>query len=286
MSNIATPVAALQSTEASTNPAAAGVVSHDTPNGETLAQGHKAMHASIEQLVLEREVWQDNAFRTSNEQLYGLLQRCYGLYKAMCEDSAEAKALREGLRSYIALKGHSFAPSTHTLTRIVKCVFGSDRRRVSAYSIVLRSALAQGVGVMDVARFIRDAGGVEEVRLAKAPNAMSAKQKALVTSSVLAYKNMGVFSSAALSGSFNDVAKAGTQTVLIGVWQADGSVVVQAVVESATALNAALASHHGEVRDAAKKQAAQAQESSRADSKDAAIQAATATAVITEAVPA
>ena len=286
MSNIATPVAALQSTEASTNPAAAGVVSHDTPNGETLAQGQKAMHASIEQLVLEREVWQENAFRTSNEQLYGLLQRCYGLYKAMCEDSAEAKALREGLRSYINLKGHVFSKPTHTLTRIVKCVFGSDRRRISAYSIVLRSALAQGVGIMDVAQFIRDAGGVEEMRLAKAPNAMSAKQKAQVTSSVLAYKNMGVFSSAALSGSFNDVAKAGTQTVLIGVWQADGSVVVQAVVESATALNAALASHHSQVRDAAKQQAAQAQEVSKADSKDAAIQAATATAVVMEAVPA
>ena len=286
MSNTLAPVAAQQSTEASTNPAAAGVVSNDTSNGQTLAQGHKAMHASIEQLVLEREVWQENAFRTSNEQLYGLLQRCYGLYKAMCEDSPEAKALREGLRSYINLKGHVFSKPTHTLTRIVKCVFGSDRRRISAYSIVLRSALAQGVGIMDVAQFIRDAGGVEEMRLAKAPNAMSAKQKAQVTSSVLAYKNMGVFSSAALSGSFNDVAKAGTQTVLIGVWQADGSVVVQAVVESATALNAALASHHSQVRDAAKQQAAQAQEVSKADSKDAAIQAATATAVVMEAVPA
>ena len=60
MSNTLAPVAAQQSTEASTNPAAAGVVSNDTPTGETLAQGHKAMHASIEQLVLEREVWQEN----------------------------------------------------------------------------------------------------------------------------------------------------------------------------------------------------------------------------------
>jgi len=286
MQTIANTAAALQSTEASTNPTAQGVVLSDTNTGSSIAQGEKGVKTTIEQLVLEREVWQDNAFRTSNEQLYNLLQRCYGLYKVMCGDTEEAKALREGLRSYINLKGHVFASHTHTLTRIVKCVFGSDRRRVSAYSIVLRTALAKGVGIMDVAQFIRDAGGVEEVRLAKAPNAMSAKQKAQVTSSVLAYKNMGVFSSAALSGSFNDVAKAGTQTVLIGVWQADGTVVVQAVVDSATALNAALASHHGEVRDAAKQQAAQAQESSKADSKDAAIQAATATAVITEAVPA
>ena len=286
MSNIVAPTAALRSTEASTNPAAQGVVLHDTTSGVILAQGHKAVHASIEQLVLEREVWQDNAFRTSNELLYSLLQRCYGLYKAMCEDSAEAKALREGLRSYITLKGYAFSAGTHTLTRIVKCVFGNDRRRISAYSIVLRSALAQSVGVTDVAQFIRDAGGVEEVRLAKAPNAMTAKQKAHVTSSVLAYKNMGVFSSAALSGMFTDVAKTGTQTVLVGVWQSDGSVVVQALVESETALNAALASHHSKVRETAKQQAAQAQESSKADSKDAAIQAATATAVITQAVPA
>jgi len=286
MSNIVAPTAALQSTEASTNPAAQGVVLHDTTSGVILAQGHKAVHASIEQLVLEREVWQDNAFRTSNEQLYSLLQSCYALYKAMCEDSAEAKALREGLRSYITLKGYAFSAGTHTLTRIVKCVFGNDRRRISAYSIVLRSALAKSVGITDVAQFIRDAGGVEEVRLAKAPNAMTAKQKAQVTSSVLAYKNMGVFSSAALSGLFTDVAKTGTQTVLVGVWQSDGSVVVQAVVESETALNAALASHHSKVRETAKQQAAQAQEVSKADSKDAAIQAATATAVITQAVPA
>lgn len=286
MSTTFATAAALQSTEALINPAAQGVVSNDTNKGSTFVQGDKAVHARIEQLVLEREVWQDNAFRTSNEQLYNLLQRCYGLYKVMCGDTEEAKALREGLRSYINLKGHVFSSHTHTLTRIVKCVFGSDRRRVSAYSIVLRTALAKGVGIMDVAQFIRDAGGVEEVRLAKAPNAMSAKQKAQVTSSVLAYKNMGVFSSAALSGMFTDVAKTGTQTVLVGVWQSDGSVVVQAVVESETALNAALASHHSQVRDAAKQQAAKAQEVSKADSKEAAIQAATATAVITEAVPA
>ena len=43
-----------------------------------------------------------------------------------------------------------------------------------------------------------------------------------------------------------DAGKIGTQVVLIGTWQADGTVVVQAVVQSDSALNAALASYHSE----------------------------------------
>ena len=58
--------------------------------------------------------------------LYALLQKCFVLYKAMGTDSAEAKTLREALNSYIALKVYKFSKSTHTLTKIVKCVFGAD----------------------------------------------------------------------------------------------------------------------------------------------------------------
>ena len=78
---------------------------------------------------------------------------------------------------------------------------------------------------MDIVDFIRSAGGVEEIRLAKSPNAMSNKQKAAVATSTVAYKEVAVLSSAALGGLMNDAGKIGTNTVLIGTWQADGSVV-------------------------------------------------------------
>lgn len=260
-----------------------GVVQNDTPTAAQSAQGTKSAANQLEQLVCEREAWEQTAYRTSNEQLYGLLQRCYGLYKAMEGASPEASALRAGLRDYINLKGlsGSFTKTSHTITKIVKCVFGSERRRINAYSTVLRTALAKGVGVMDVAAFIQQAGGVEEIRLAKSPNAMSPKQKAAVATSTVVYNSLAIASSSALSGMLNDAGKIGTNTVLIGTWQADGSVVVRAVVESDTVLTAALASHYSSIKQAAKSQADSQKAADEAATKQAAINAAAATATVT-----
>jgi hypothetical protein len=202
------------------------------------------------------------------------------MYKAMEGASTESDALRGGLRDYISVKGYTFTKSTHSLTKIIKCVFGFDRRRVSTYSIVLRSALAKGVVVVDVAEFIRNQGGVEEIRLAKSPNAMSPKQKAQIAISSVVVNNIGVFKSPTLSGML-DAGKIGANTVLIGTWQADGSVVIRAVVESDTALNAALTSHYSSIKAAAKEQAVELKAVVVADCKQQAIQAAAATATLT-----
>ena len=257
------------------------VVQNDTPTTAPAAQGVIATYAAIEQLVVEHDAWKETAFRTSNEQLYVLLQKCYGIYKAMEGTSSEAVALRDGLRSYIDLKGHAFTKTTHTLTKIVKCVFGTDRRRVSVYSIVLRSALAQRVSILDVAQFIRNAGGVEEIRLAKSPNAMSPKQKAQIANSTVVVNNMGVVSSPALSGLLNDAGKIGSNMVLIGTWQSDGSVVVRAVVESDAVLTAALASHYSAIKEAAKTQAVEQKAAVETATTQQAIEAAASTATIT-----
>jgi hypothetical protein len=256
------------------------VVLNDTQTTVKSVQVTVATYAAIEKLVNEREMWQENSYRTSNEQLYAILQNCYGMYKAMEGASTESDALRGGLRDYISVKGYTFTKSTHSLTKIIKCVFGFDRRRVSTYSIVLRSALAKGVVVVDVAEFIRNQGGVEEIRLAKSPNAMSPKQKAQIAISSVVVNNIGVFKSPTLSGML-DAGKIGANTVLIGTWQADGSVVIRAVVESDTALNAALTSHYSSIKAAAKEQAVELKAVVVADCKQQAIQAAAATATLT-----
>lgn len=258
-------------TSASTTQSAATaqpVVQNDA--SATAEKALKATYALIEQMAVEREVWQENAFRKSNEQLYSLLERCYQYYKSMSEDTAEGKALRKGLNDYIALKGYAFTKATHTITKIVKCVFGVDRRRVSAYSIVLRAALAKGVNVLDIPAFIRDSGGVEEIRLAKSPNAMTAKQKAAAVTDAVSAHNLGVISKELL-GAQLDAGKIGEHTVLIGTWQADGSVVLRAVVESDTVLNAALASYYSANKGAAKKQAVEKEAANDADAKQQAI---------------
>lgn len=253
------------------------VVQNDTTT--VAAKATTVTYAYLEQLANERQVWQDTAYRTSNEQLYVLLQKCYQIYKCMEAATEEGKSLRQGLNDYIALKAFVFTKSTHTLTKIVKCVFGADRRRVSAYSIVLRTALAQGKTVFDIPAFIRDAGGVEEIRLAKAPNAMTAKQKAQAVTDKVAASNLGVVTSQALGGLL-DAGKIGANTLLIGTWQADGSIVVRTVVESDTALNAAMASVYSASKSELAKKAVEITAANDESAKQAAIANAVATALV------
>ena len=257
------------------------VVSHDTSASPVIAaQGVKATYAYLDQLVMERELWEQNAYRTSNDQLYALLAKCYQMYKAMGFDTDEAKALRDGLKTYIDLKGYKFVKSTHTLNKIVQCVFGVDRRRVSAYGIVLRTALANNIEVEDLADYIREKGGVEEVRLAKSPNATSPAQKATLAGGYIGLHDYGTVTSAELAQKL-DAGKIGKNAVFIGVWQADGSVILRAVVESETALNAALASYYSATKAEIEKQAKATADKAIEDAKQQAINNAAATASVT-----
>lgn len=232
----------------------APVVQNDTAANATSTIAPTYTFERIEQLAIDRQAWETTVYRTSNEMLYALLQKCYQLYKDMGVDGDEAKKLRDALNNYVNKKGYKFLKSTHTISKIVKCVFsdstsndGTDRRRVSAYSVVLQKALQDGVAADQIATFITNAGGVEAIRLGKKPNstALSSTQKAAQAKASIATKSMGVAVGLQL-GAQLDAGKIGAQVVLIGTWQADGTVAVQAVVQSDTALNAALASYHSE----------------------------------------
>lgn len=242
----------------------------------------QSIEQTLQQLIVQREQWQATVYRASNDQLYGILQACYGLYKSMEGTSSEAKELRKQLDAHIKANRYSFQPSTHTLTKIVKCVFGADRRRVSAYSIALRAALQASIGTVDIPSFIRDNGGVEEMRLAKAPNAMTSKQKAVAGADAVLGKNIGVFASAELN-TMLDAGKIGTPVVLIGTWQADASIVVRTVVQNDTAINAALASYYSSNKTQVTAQIAQQVAANDASLTHSAINAAAQSAIVATA---
>jgi hypothetical protein len=264
-----------QTITATTDTTASNVVSND--------KSKQVAHitAAIENLVAQREQWQQNAFRTSNDQLYSLLQSCYSLYKSMEGTDTGAKAMRDQLKAYIDSKGYTFKKTTHTIAKLIKCVFGvEDRRRISTYTLVLRSALARKTGVLEVVNFIRDEGGIEEIRLAKSPTALSTKQKAQVASNSVSARSLASVSSDAL-GTMLDAGKVGSNTLLIGTWQADGSIVVRAVVNSDTAMNAALASQYSVIKASEKEQAAANDAAIISNAKKQAIAAAVASATVT-----
>ena len=205
----------------------------------TVLQSSKSVATILNELVAKKDVWIANAFKTSNDQKYAILTDCYGFYEQFKQSREVATKLGKELDAYIAEKGYKFSSGSHTLTKIVKCVFGADRRRVSAYSIVLRTALAKQIKVSELANFIRESGGVEEVRLMKSPNAMTAKQKAEAGASTLTSKTIVNVTAPAFKQAL-DAGNIGKPVVLIGTWNADGSISVHSFSNSAGAVNAAL----------------------------------------------
>lgn len=214
----------------------------------------------IESLAIEREAWENTAYRTSNQQLYTLLAKCYGKYVAMTKDTEVAKEMRLELETYINLKGYGFSKTSHTLTKIVKCVFGGDRRRNSTYSIVLRTAFEQKVAEADIPRFIEQQGGVQEIRLTKC-NALSTKAKAEIAKDTVVEQALASVTSEALARQL-DAAKVGQQVVIVATQQANGTVTLNAVTYSEGVVNAALSAYYVANKESIKAKSAEREKAS------------------------
>ena len=194
----------------------------------------------VSTLANARKQWQQNAYATSNNELYKLLADCYASYLAMCADNAKAKELREQLDAYVTANKLVFRKGTHNLVKIVKCVFGdTDKRRISTYGIVLRTALAQGLKAKEVATFIKDSGGVQEIKLARG-NTLTTKAKAEAVQTLLAKKTLAEVVSTQIAETL-DASKVGQQVVFVATQKANGKFVINAVTNSTGAVNTALA---------------------------------------------
>jgi hypothetical protein len=88
----------------------------------------------LQKLISELKQWEAGAYRTSNEQLYALLQRIYNFYRSV--SGTDNKLKQEQLLNFCIAQGYRFTKSSHLITKVVRCVFedkAMDRRRVSTY---------------------------------------------------------------------------------------------------------------------------------------------------------
>ncbi len=197
----------------------------------------------VSKLVSTRIEWENNAYRKSNEQLYALLAECFSMYTAMCLDNDRAKQLRKDLNDYIESNKLTFKKSTHTLVRIVRCVFGeADKRRISTYGIVLRSAFSQQIESTKLVDFIKQYGGVQEIKLAKT-NALSVKAKAEVALTSLDTEVIAEIENKAVATKL-DASKIGQRVIFIAKQLANGKFVINGAVNSEGAVNTAMAAYY------------------------------------------
>jgi hypothetical protein len=232
-----------------------------------------SMYKRVEQLAIEREVWQAGEYARSNDTLYGLIGKCKALYDDLTAKVDDTKAKRSGFNDFLNLKGYTFKSSTELTYKVIRAVFGdSDRRRLSTYHTVLRVAVKQGWAADSMAARIAEYGGVQEISLGAASGQLTAKQKADIAKSGTA-DVIARLESAALSTTF-DPKRIGDKAVAVLTQEADGSFSVHAVVHNNTAVTAALAAYYAANKDklkaAAQQQQAADARTQHADAIDAA----------------
>lgn len=245
--------------------AAQAVAFHDSLGiSPALANAVKAANAGIndaifklEKLEQERESWEAKELSASHQRLYSLLTQCYEFYLAMKTDKSSQvrEQMKKGLETFIGVRGYKFLSSSHDMNRVVKSIFGVDRRRVSAYSLALRSALAAG-GVdkngksialppSQLASWLEQQGGVEEVRLGCKNKGMTAKERAEAAKTALSSSVLMTLKADPKAVPFDtdDVDK---MMVLVATYRPTGELEISAVVKNDAAVRAALAAHYSE----------------------------------------
>lgn len=285
MSNIAisTPVV---------NSAAAAVVKHDTsavskakPSVKlgakakvTLAKpaAQQTPMARLQSMETATRNWEANELAASNKRLYSILTDAYAYYQTMKGDTSKDTRAQYAtdLEQFIAERKYVFAPTSHDMTRVVKCVFGTDRRRVSAYSIALREALRQVVAAKDLCIFIEQNGGVEQIRLG-GTKPLSAKVRAGKVKDKVVSAELGTIK---FDARFvrADADWADKQVVIVATYLTTGEFQANAVIRHDTAVNAALAAYYSQQQAAVRAEAKaerEAEEQRAADLKKAAAKA-------------
>jgi hypothetical protein len=221
--------------------------------GNTTTAVPQSTLAAMEQA---RMSWETTELAASNKRLYSILRDAYSYYLVMKQD--HNKGARQDraseLDKFIKARGYTFMPSTHDMTRVVKCVFGVDRRRVSAYSIALREALRQQIAAVDLVAFIEENGGVEQIRMGGSKPLSVTKRAAKAADEVLGTE-LGLlkFDPKLFAA---DADWADKQVVIVATYLPTGEFQANAVIRHDSAVNSALAAFYSlqqaKVREAAK----------------------------------
>ena len=145
---------------------------------------------TLDGLVTRRKQWEATDYKKANDGLYALLADCLAVFneKFMKADATGQKALRIDLTSKLKAGGVKVQKTTPTLTMFVRYVFGSDRKRAHGYAYVLKAAISHDVAAKDLAGYIVQEGGIEEVKRKMVLSEESLAKRAAVDSAKVSVK--------------------------------------------------------------------------------------------------
>jgi hypothetical protein len=226
-----------------------GVIAPINEVGQLASTDMSHSKAALEAMEQARKNWESGAFNKSNIELHSVLQ----LALAYCGDltPTQAKQRSADLESFYKERGWRYNKETPLETRVIRAVFGMDnRRRVSSYSIVLREAKKQRVGILDLPSWIESQGGIQEIRLSQSKTFVSPSEKAQIMKERFASRKTFIgFAKSELLSFTADAEYTDDDCVLLANQQADGSFGIYAVLRSSGVMNAAYLAAHSKAEE-------------------------------------
>lgn len=224
----------------------------------------------ITNLITDRKNWQQNEKARSDWALYGVMGKCLILNNSMNGLDAAATALKEAFDQYCTSQNPQIKGS-NLMTKIINAVFGmQDRRQTSAYSIVLRYAVSQKWGVIDLPQKIADAGGIEAIRKSLSKTGKSQLDKVTAAKPALSGEVLAAVKNDKLTAKLNK-AEYKNAVILLATAEPNGEFHVRRLIQKESTVNTVLASIHTAVAEELKDVASKQKPANDANIRDQAI---------------
>jgi hypothetical protein len=129
------------------------------------AQAVEAIMNDATAISNEREQFQKTIETHYHKELYNILTKVYTLYQTTCTNNCLREVVRN-MRVELANTNPEIKIQKNTpiITVFVRYVFKCDRNRAYNYSNTLQAALAKDIQPKDIAKFIEQGNGVEEIK--------------------------------------------------------------------------------------------------------------------------
>ena len=141
-----------------------------TPSSKTSKKANSStdqiMMNKLDDLINQRQDWENNELAKCNERLYDILTECYALFQSINGTDPKKTALKRSFDRVAKDREFNFLDSQHYTARVVSIVFNdkTQTRRISRYAKAQCIATYKEIPVNDLKDFFYKNGGIDEIR--------------------------------------------------------------------------------------------------------------------------
>lgn len=125
----------------------------------TTANSNSNITTYFNELIQRQTDWNNGSRKISKQELYGILAGCLDLADQIVANHQYAQLDEEIKRRKLM-----FNSRTSVVTRVVRCVFNTHERALSAYAAVITIARQQKKTAEEFVKWVNDNGGIEATR--------------------------------------------------------------------------------------------------------------------------